>query len=49
MLRSPPCPQGRAGVSKHEAAPSFERASLAPQGGASLFTMSATVLSFGQH
>jgi hypothetical protein len=25
MLRSPPCPQGRAGVLKHEAAPSFER------------------------
>src|SRR4030088_603658 len=24
MLRSPPCPQGEVGVSKHEAAPSFE-------------------------
>src|SRR5262245_27747957 len=24
MLRSPPCPQGKVGVSKHEAAPSFE-------------------------
>jgi hypothetical protein len=24
MLRSPPCPQGEVGVSKHEAARSFE-------------------------
>src|SRR5262249_30893559 len=32
MLRSPPGPKGEAGVSKHEAAPSFEtRASPAPQ------------------
>jgi len=32
MLRSPPCPKGEVGVSKHEAAPSFEtRASPAPQ------------------
>jgi hypothetical protein len=28
MLRSPPCPQGDVGVSKHEAAPSFETRSF---------------------
>jgi hypothetical protein len=45
MLRSPPCPKGKAGVSKHEAAPSFEtRASPAPQdeGGASLLCAGLT-------
>ena len=40
MLRSPPCPKGEVGVSKHEAAHSFETPALrrAPQdeGGAAL-------------
>jgi hypothetical protein len=34
MLRSPPCPKGEVGVSKYEAAPSFETA--APEGGCGL-------------
>jgi hypothetical protein len=34
MLRSPPCPKGEVGVSKHEAAPSFETA--APEAGCGL-------------